>query len=307
MTILPLLPLEASFTCQFLSSVVDCAVGFNHCLEFLSTTRVRVTHSAVALWSLLSLSVLGGRNVSMILLQPAGASFILLHSLLVPIMGSAVGVEIGDASPWRCWLPLDKWSSSIDRYFLLTHECSYGVGWVQISRYVSVGVSVLVSKREMLLRGDVDICFPKDVEVLIVAGWWVVDDSVVEYLSTLETLRQCSRSNWRQFSEGRCSIQASPRKFNAVDCGSLLATSQVDEWCCHHICFRVKVHTVWLLIMLPQPHSWGVLRFCESMATIATADLSGCPNHILSLLSRTNHHAPQWFGSADVSHVSADH
>jgi len=49
-TILLLMPLQASIICRFLSSVVDCAVGFN-CLEFQSTAPPKVTHSPVVSWS----------------------------------------------------------------------------------------------------------------------------------------------------------------------------------------------------------------------------------------------------------------
>ena len=75
----------------FLSSVVNCAVGFN-CLDLQSTTPRKVTHST------------------------AGASLIPVCSLLVAIMGCALGVELGDASPWRCWLPPEKRGGSVDRF-----------------------------------------------------------------------------------------------------------------------------------------------------------------------------------------------
>jgi len=114
MTILPLMPLEASIICLFLSSVVDCAVGFK-CLDFQSTAHPKVTHSPVVSWSVswwniyINLQYLSC-TVSKVLLQPAEASLIPVRSLSVPMMGCAVSVEIGDASPWWCWLPLAKWS-----------------------------------------------------------------------------------------------------------------------------------------------------------------------------------------------------
>jgi len=49
-----------------------------------------------------------GDTQSFCIVIAAGRSLIPIRSLLVPIMGCAVGVEIGGASPWRCVLPLDK-------------------------------------------------------------------------------------------------------------------------------------------------------------------------------------------------------
>jgi hypothetical protein len=106
----PLMPLEASIIALCLNSVVDCAVGFN-CLNFQSTAPLKVTHSPVVSWSCwkiyINLQYLAC-TVSKVQLLPAGASLIPWRSLSVPIMGCAVGVEIGDASPWWCWLRLDK-------------------------------------------------------------------------------------------------------------------------------------------------------------------------------------------------------
>jgi len=116
MTILPLMPLKASIICLVRSTVVNCAVNYN-CLDFQSTAPLKVTYSTVVSWSLLSLSVSLGRNVSTILLQPAWASLILVLSLSVPITGFAVGVEIGDAPLWRCWLALDKRSGRLSLRF----------------------------------------------------------------------------------------------------------------------------------------------------------------------------------------------
>jgi len=86
------------------SSVVDCAVGFS-CLDLQSTAPPKVTHS------------------------PAGASLIPVRSLSVLIISCGVSVEIGDASSWRCWLPLDKRSGSVDHHFPFECRGSWPVVW----------------------------------------------------------------------------------------------------------------------------------------------------------------------------------
>jgi len=108
----------------FLSSVVDCAVGFN-CMDFQSAAPPKVIYSFVVSWSCWKIYI----NlqylqciVSKVVLQPAGASLILVRNLSVPIIGCAVRVKIGDASPWRCWPPLDKHSGSVGSLF--KHKCS---------------------------------------------------------------------------------------------------------------------------------------------------------------------------------------
>jgi len=107
-TTLSLMRLEVSIICQCLSSIVDCAVGFkSH--DFQSTTSPQVTHSPVGLQSLLSLLVLYARNVSKIVLQPGGPSFIVIRSHSVPNMGCAVGVEIG-ITCWTCGVVI--WDAS---------------------------------------------------------------------------------------------------------------------------------------------------------------------------------------------------
>jgi len=93
-TILLLMPLEVTSIGLFLNLVVDCAAGFNS-LDFQSTAPPKETH--VLLCTPLKVMV-----------QQAGASFLRIWSLSVPIMGCAVRVEIVDASPWRCWHPHDS-------------------------------------------------------------------------------------------------------------------------------------------------------------------------------------------------------
>jgi hypothetical protein len=146
---------------QCVNLVVDCAVGCN-CLVFQSTALPKVTHSpGVSRWCwkiYINLQYLPCA-VSKGLLQPAGALLIFVRSLSVPIMGCAVGVEIGEASQWRCGLPLDKRSGrSLFPYEKVClcrcrnwHYLVYGGAW----------------KLEILLRGDVDFRSTDEVDVLI--------------------------------------------------------------------------------------------------------------------------------------------
>jgi hypothetical protein len=97
----PLMQFKAAMRDLLLNSVVDCAVGFNS-LDFQSTAPPKMTHSPVRLWA-----VARWITISKILLQAAGVSLIPVRSLSDPMMGCAVSIEIGDASLWRCWLPLD--------------------------------------------------------------------------------------------------------------------------------------------------------------------------------------------------------
>jgi len=151
----------------FLSLIVDCAVGFN-CLDFQLTAPPKVTHSLVVSRSVLwwdvhfNLQYLSC-TVSKVLLQPAGASLIPIRSLSVSIMRSSVSVEIGDASLWRCGLPLDKpsgrWLFPIETQGLIA-GCM--VADARIVQYVSVSCQhwhymlyIGVLKLETLLHGNV--------------------------------------------------------------------------------------------------------------------------------------------------------
>jgi len=153
---LPLMPLELSILGLCPNQVVDCAVGFN-CLDCQSAAPPEVTHSPSVVWS-----VLHRRTVLKVLLQPARASLILAGSLTVPIMGCAVGVgvRIGAASQWRCWLPLDICSGIPSFPFVNTsaHNLLYGGGFSssRVCACVCEGESVSLSKLVTLLHGDVD-------------------------------------------------------------------------------------------------------------------------------------------------------
>jgi len=164
-----LMPLESSILGLRLNSVVDCSVSFN-CLDFQSAAPLKVTHSSVVSWS-----VLHWRTESKVLLQPAGAGLSLVRSLLVPIMGCAVGVgvAIGDASPRQCWIPLDKrsripsfpFSNTSANKQLYGGECSSS----RVCACTCKGESVSVSKLETLLCGDVDFRSTNEVGVFIIA------------------------------------------------------------------------------------------------------------------------------------------
>jgi len=130
--------------------------------------------------------------------------------------------KIGDASPWRCYLPLDKRSECVDRRFFLNesaHELLYGGGYS-------------IPKLETLLHADVDFRSTNEVEVLIIPGS-ISDAHVVEYvllsLSKLEMLLYSWNPNWRLFSEGRSSVSASHRELIPVDRQSPYADSRVEE------------------------------------------------------------------------------
>jgi len=88
---------------------------------------------------------------------------------------------------------------------------------------------------------------------------------------------QCQCRNSTHFSGGLSSFSDSPRKHIPVDRGSPYTASQVEDWGCRHWRFRVKVHIVQLLVVLPHPHSRGVHRLSGFMATIATSGLSSLP------------------------------
>jgi len=58
-----------------------------------------------------------------------------------------VDIEIRDASPWRCCLPLDKRSRSVDRQFFLNasaHQLLYSGGCSCCGVSLGVGVGVCV-------------------------------------------------------------------------------------------------------------------------------------------------------------------
>jgi len=63
----------------------------------------------------------------------------------------------------------------------------------------------------------------------------------------------------------------------------------------HYWQFRVKVHTLQPLILLPHPHSRGVHRLRWFFATIAPLSLEAISNHIPSALMRSNHRTPCGF------------
>jgi len=159
----PLLLLEASIMGICLNSVVDCVVSFN-CLDYQSTAPPKVTQSPVVSWSVswwniyINLQYLPC-TVWKVLHQPAGASVILVRSLSVPIMGCAVGVKIGDASPWRCALPLNKQSERSSFRYAKVCLCRCR-NWHNL-------VYCGTLKLETLLCGNVNFHLTKEVDVLI--------------------------------------------------------------------------------------------------------------------------------------------
>jgi len=126
------------------SIVLSASTAF----DIQSTAPAKVTHrpvvsSSVSWWNFyINLHYLPC-TVSKVLLQPTGASWMPVRSLSVPIIGCAVGVEIGDASPWRFGLQLDKrsgrWSFRFSTQGLIG-GCT--VADARIVKYVSVLVSV---------------------------------------------------------------------------------------------------------------------------------------------------------------------
>jgi len=284
-----------------LNSAVNHVVSF-YCLDFQSTTPVKMKWSPDVSWL-----VSCWRTVSKVLLQPAGTSLSHLCSLSVPIMGCAVGggdsVGIRNSSPWWCELLRNKWSGSSDHVSLLNPSahnlfnsggCSRSGVCACLWDSVSVGTEVgHTSPWGCWLPLD-ERCWSVNSRFSHthwrIASCSVADACVAEYGSVsvlkLQTLLHRCYLNWRWFSNGPPSISTCHENLIPNDRRSPYMRLWVEEWGWYHWRFRVKVHTVQLLVMVPQHHSAGVHRLCGFLAPIAMAGLSS----LLSKISFTADH-----------------
>jgi len=199
------------------------------------------------------------------------------------------------------WLPVNH-SSEVD-----IHSCSTVIG-ITLNNFINVTTttrwSVVDSCTQPLSPNHGLCCVSQNWRlfsmVMVISAPWrkwkcwstflfqmqgpivdctVVDALVAERVSVsvsvlkLEMLLHRCSWNWRCCSIGHYSDLAGPRKLIPVHRGSVYTPSLLEKWDSRHWRFRVKEHTIKLLVMLPHPHSKEVDRLHCFMATFVTTRL----------------------------------